>query len=270
MKSSFKIEVILGVSLLSKGDTLQTLNRSIRVLKLFTPTKSEFTLTEFHEELDISMSSLQRILRTLIQEGLLERDENTKMYSLGLELYFLGKLVEDQSQLLSISKEYMDQLNNETNETVTLNIINQNQRKCIGYVLAKHELTTLSYISSSSPLYAGASAKVLLAFLPDKEIADYLDNSTLESVTENTTTDRAELINELKAIKNSGYSVTESERVLGVCAISAPIINRFGNVIASMTLTIPSVRVNRFEKDNYIELVLKYASLISEKLEYTG
>src|SRR5699024_9692882 len=198
VKSSFKIEIILGVSILSKGDTLQTLNRSIRVLKLFTPTKSEFTLTEFHEELDISMSSLQRILRTLIQEGLLERDENTKMYSLGLELYFLGKLVEDQSQLLSISKEYMDQLNNETNETV----------------------------------------KVLLAILPDKEIADYLDNSTLESVTENTTTDRAELINELKAIKNSGYSVTESERVLGVCAISAPIINRFGNVIASMTLTI--------------------------------
>lgn len=255
---------------MSKGDTLQTLNRSIRVLKLFTPTKSEFTLTEFHEELDISMSSLQRILKTLIQEGLLERDEQTKMYSLGLELYFLGKLVEGQSQLLSISKEYMDELNDETNETVTLNIINQNERKCIGYVLAKHELTTLSYISSSSPLYAGASAKVLLAFSPEEKIMNYLDNHTLEDITENTTTDQTELMNELKTIKNNGYSVTESERVLGVYAISAPIINRFGHVIASITLTIPSVRVNKLKKKNYIELVLKYATLISEKLEYPG
>lgn len=255
---------------MSKGDTLQTLNRSIKVLKLFTPTKSEFTLTEFHEELDISMSSLQRILKTLIQEGLLERDEKTKMYRLGLELYFLGKLVEDKSQLISISNKYMEELNNETNETVTLNIINENQRKCIGYVLAKHELTTLTFISQNSPLYAGASAKVLLAHLSEEEIMNYIDNYGLDKITEFTTTDRDKLMNELTIIKNKGYSITESERVLGVFALSAPIINRFGNVIASITLTIPSVRVDKLKTDKYIELVLNYSKLISRKLGYLG
>lgn len=255
---------------MSKGDTLQTLNRSIKVLKLFTPTKSEFTLTEFHEELDISMSSLQRILKTLIQEGLLERDEKTKMYRLGLELYFLGKLVEDKSQLISISNKYMEELNNETNETVTLNIINENQRKCIGYVLAKHELTTLTFISQNSPLYAGASAKVLLAHLSEEEIINYIDSYGLDKITEFTTTDRDKLMNELTIIKNNGYSITESERVLGVFALSAPIINRFGNVIASITLTIPSVRVDKLKTDKYIELVLNYSKLISRKLGYLG
>lgn len=255
---------------MSKGNTLQTLNRSIKVLKLFSPTKSEFTLTEFHEKLNISMSSLQRILKTLVQEGFLERDEKTKMYRLGLELYFLGKLVEDRSQLLSISKEYMNELNDKTDETVTLNIIKQNQRKCIGYVLAKHELTTLSFISDKSPLYAGASAKVLLAFLPKDEIMNYLDNHDLEEITEHTTVDRNQLINELNEIRNNRYSITESERLLGVYAISAPIINRFGNIVASITLTIPSVRINKVEKDNYIKLILKYSELISKKLGYSS
>lgn len=255
---------------MSRGDTLQTLNRSIRVLKLFSPTKSEFTLTEFHEELDISMSSLQRILKTLILEGFIERDKKTKMYRLGLELYFLGKLVEDKSQLISISKEFLDELNDVTNETVTLNIINQDQRKCIGYVLAKQELTTLGFISNNSPLHAGASAKVLLAFLSKEEINNYLDNYSLKKVTEYTTVDRDKLIKDLNKIKSDGYSITESERVLGVFAISAPIINRFGTVIASITLTIPSVRVNKSEQNNYVELVLKYAKLISNKLGYSG
>lgn len=253
---------------MSKRDTLQTLSRSIKVLKLFSPTKTEFTLTEFHERLNISMSSLQRILTTLVQEGFLERDEKTKMYRLGLELYFLGNLVKDRSQLLSVSKNYMDELKNETGETVTLNTIHNNKRKCIGYVLADHELTTLSFISSSSPLYAGASAKVLLAFLPEEEIKAYLEKTKLDEITKYTTTNRTVLKNELIDIKNKGYSVTESERVLGVHAISAPIRNRFGAVIASMTLTIPSVRMKKSFEEDYIKLVVKYSRLISEKLGY--
>lgn len=254
--------------ILSKGETLQTLNRSIKVLKLFSPTKSEFTLTEFHEELGISRSSLQRILKTLIQEGFLERNNVTKTYSLGLELYFLGNLVENDSQLISISKEFMEKLNHETGETITLNIINQNKRKCINYILAKHELTTLTLISNESPLYAGASAKVLLAFLPKAKQKDYLNNIKLEEITENTTINKDILIEELDNIAEKGYSVTESERILGVYAISAPIKNRFDKVIASITITVPSVRMNKSNKNHYIKLIMEYSKLISNKLGY--
>src|SRR5690625_3447436 len=252
---------------MSKNNTLQTLSRSIRVLKLFSPTQSEFSLTEFNEVLDISKSILQRILRILVHEVLLDKNHVSKMYKPGLQLYFLGKLVESKSQLISISQKYMEKLNQETGETITLNIINQNKRQCIGYVLAKHELSTLAFVSNESPLYAGASAKTLLAFMAKEKKEKYLNSVDLERVTEHTITNKNMLINELDEIQTNGYSITESERVLGVFAVSSPILNRFGEIIASLTITIPSVRANKANKNYYINLVLKYSKLISTRLE---
>lgn len=253
---------------MSDNDALKTVSRSILVLKLFSPNEREFTLTEFQGRLGISLSSLQRILYTLTKEGLLEKDEVTKSYRLGLELYFLGNLVESHSQLISVSKEEMDNLNELTQETVTLNVIHQNKRKCIGYVLAKHELTTLAFISNESPLYAGASAKVLLANMPVQKQEEILKELKLERITEHTTMQKTALVNELSKIKQRGYAITEGERVLGVYAISSPIMDRFGNILAGITLTIPSVRVNKDAKDMYIRLVQDCAQKISGKLGF--
>ena len=250
-----------------KKNTLQTLENSIKVLKLFSPTKSEFTLTEFHKELNLSMPSLQRILKTLVQEGMLEKDSETKDYRLGLELYFLGRLVENKSRLITISQKYMKELNQKTEEAITLNIINQNKRQCIEYISAKHELTTVASISNESPLYAGASAKVLLAFMQEDEREDYLNNIEFKKITKHTIINKDDLLKELKEIRKNEYSITESERVFGVFAISTPIINRFDEIIASITITIPSVRVNKSIKEFYIDLASKYAKLISKELE---
>lgn len=253
---------------MSDNDSLKTVSRSISVLKLFSPNEREFTLTEFQNRLGISLSSLQRILSTLTKGGFLEKNEATKTYRLGLELYFLGNLVESHSQLISVSKEEMNRLNEVTQETVTLNVIHGNQRRCIGYVLAKHELTTLAFISNESPLYAGASAKVLLANIPEHEQKNILEEIELQRITEYTTIDKKELENELRRIKERGYAITESERVLGVYAVSSPLMDRFGNVLAGITLTIPSVRVEKDNRDNYIYLVQDCARRISGKLGF--
>lgn len=238
------------------------------MLKAFSAEDKELTLTELNTKLGISKSSLQRILYTLTEEGFLERNERSKTYKLGIELFFLGNLVEANSQLLSISKEYMQILNNQTFETITLNIINQNKRKCIGYILAKHELTTLSFISKDSPLYAGASAKTLLAYLPDDKINQIINKPDLDQLTQYTVTDKVELNKQLKEIREQGYAISESERLLGVFAISAPIKNRFGEVIASITITIPSVRIEDLKIKQYIKWILNCTDSISKELGY--
>jgi IclR family KDG regulon transcriptional repressor len=250
----------------AKEESMQTVSRAIQVLKAFSIHDKELSLTELSNKLGISKSSLQRILHTLTGEGLLERDERTKTYKLGMELYFLGNLVEANSHLLSIAKRYMQQLNDQTGETITLNIIHQKKRKCIGYLAAKHELTTLTYISQYSPLYAGASAKILLAYLPEETRNQLIHEFDLEPITPNTVTDKEELRKQLMEIREQGYAITEGERVLGVYAISAPIRNRLNEVIASLTITIPTIRVDDSKIDHYIKWILDCTNGISREL----
>lgn len=259
----------IGGSNLSKKNPMQTITRAIQVLKAFSFNETEFTLTELSQKLEISKSSMLRILDTLRGEGLLKRDERSKTYKLGIELYFLGNLVEKDSHLLAMTNNWMRELNRKTEETITLNIVYKNQRKCIAYELAKHELTTLSYISKESPLYAGASAKVLLANLPEETRIKVIEDIKLEGITDYTVNSKKQLEKQLNQIRIQGYAITKNERVLGVCAISAPIKNRLNEVIASLTITIPLIRLNQSEIDHYVELLLKYTNYISVDLGST-
>lgn len=253
-----------------KKETTSTVNKAVQILKCFSTHENELSLTNISQKLNISLSSTQRILNTLTNEGLLEKDNRRKTYKLGLELYFLGNLVEANSQLLTITKRYMQDLNDQTGETITLNVIHKNKRKCIGYVIAKHELTTISYISKQSPLYAGASAKTLLAYSSKAMINQLINSFNIEPITENTTLDKDKLLKQLDDIRKKGYAVSNGERVLGVHAISAPIKNRFNEVIASLTITIPSIRGDESKSNLYTKWLLECTNNISSDLGFNS
>ena len=251
---------------MSKEDAMQTIDRAIKILKSFSINEKELSLADLHRKLGLAKSSLQRILNTLVLHGLLDKDEKQKTYQLGIELFFLGGLVEKNSHLLSISKSFMEDLRNQLGESISLNIIHQKERKCIGYLQSLYELTTISYIGQTSPLYAGASAKLLMAYLPPDELAEILSEIELNKISDHTITDKDELRKDLVKIQSDGYAVSNNERVKGGFAISAPIKNRFNEVIAGLSLTMPTARVDQEKIHQYINEVKKTAALISLKL----
>ncbi|MFC2949397.1 IclR family transcriptional regulator [Virgibacillus sediminis] len=251
---------------MSKIDSMQTIDRAMLILQSFSTDVKELSLAELHRRLGVSKSSLQRILNSLVGYGILEKDEVKKTYKLGIGLYFLGQLVEKDSQLLTISKRYMEQLRDKLSEAVSLNIISQSERKCIGYVEGKHELTTISYVGQTSPLYAGASAKLLLAYLPLEERNRLLDQIEFNPISKRTILDTEKLRGELEKIIQDGYSISEEERVEGAIAISAPICNPFNEVIAAITISAPTVRLNREKVDYYITHLKETAATISLNL----
>lgn len=251
---------------MSKEESMQTISRAITILKAFSREDIELSLADLHRKLGLSKSSLQRILNTLIQFGFIEKCEERKTYQLGMELYFLGNLVEWNSSLLSIAKPYMSQLNSLFNETVSLSIINQNQRKCIGCVASHHELRSLTYIGQYSPLYAGASAKCLMAFLSEEEQAKVLLSMEYLPITSKTIIDKEALQAELMQIRKQGYAISDGERVLGAFSISAPIKDRFQQIIAAVSLMIPTVRIQETEIETYIQHVKETANMISHQL----
>lgn len=246
--------------------TMQSVQKAIKVLHAFSKEEPQLSLTELHKKTGIAISSLQRFVNTFVCEGFLHKDERTKRYQLGLSLLFLGRLVEEESSLLTVAKPILKKLNELTGESVSLNVIDGKERKCILNFESTFTLSAKIYVGDSSPLYAGASSKSILAFMPNDELEEYLEEVELIGITESTIISKEKLRQNLSEIRQEGYAISNSERVKGAVSVSAPIRLADGKPVASITIIIPVVRIDDYVQEQLIENVLKATKEIEERL----
>ena len=248
-----------------KNYLMNTVQKTVLILRAFTREKPKLTLTDLNKITGIGISSLQRFVATLVHEGFLIRDERTKQYQLGLSLFYLGKLVEQESTILAVAEPILKSLSVKIGESVSMSIFDGDQRRCILNYESVHSLTARNQVGDTSPLYAGASAKALLAYLPQAEIEDYLDRVKRVPITKLTVVDRERLLGELEVIRRQGFVTTKSERIIGACSISTAITS-VGRPIASIAIIIPDVRYDDEQTGMYAEHILEAKKEIERQL----
>lgn len=247
-----------------KNYTMSSLHKAIKVLKAFTKEEPSLSLTELSKKTGISISSLQRFVSTFVYEGFLHKDERTKRYQLGHSLLYLGNLVKQESSLIIVAEPLLKKLNEEIGESVSLNIIDGLKRRCILNYDSTYPLSTKMYVGDTSPLYAGASSKTLLAFMPN--VKEYVENISLDPITDMTILSREQLMEDLQQIRSQRYAKSNSERVRGACSVTAPIFNASHQIIASVTIVIPEVRYNDYDEQQLIESIKQVALEIEKQL----
>ncbi|WP_107949674.1 IclR family transcriptional regulator [Lysinibacillus parviboronicapiens] len=247
-----------------KNYTMSSLHKAIKVLKAFTKEEPNLSLTELSKKTGISISSLQRFVSTFVYEGFLHKDERTKRYQLGHSLLYLGNLVKQESSLIIVAEPILKKLNEDMGESVSMNIIDGLERRCILNYDSTYPLSTKMYVGDTSPLYAGASSKTLLAFMPNVE--EYVEHMSLEPITDRTILSKDLLLEELQQIRSQRFAKSSSERVRGACSVSAPILNASHQIIASVTLVIPEVRYSDYDEYQLIETIQHVAVEIEKQL----
>lgn len=245
---------------------MQSLHKAIKVLKAFTKDQPRLSLTELNKKTGISISSLQRFVSTLVYEGFLHKDERTKQYQLGLSLLYLGRLVEHESSLFTVAEPILKSLNEAIGESISMNIIEGGERRCILNFESTHTLSTKTYVGDTSPLYAGASSKSLLAYMPKDEYTQYMERINLEQVADRTILSKELLEQSLEQIRQQGYACSYSERVRGAYSVSAPILNPLGQAIASITIIIPEIRYSDYDERQLIKQIVEAAQDITKRI----
>jgi len=213
-------------------------------------------------------TTIIRLVNALAKHNYLERDRVTKKYRLGTKLLYLGSIVQRRLKVREVALPVMKEIRDRSGEAVYLNVIDNDERMCVEYVESNQELQRVVFVGQRSPLYAGASAKVLLAYWPEEKREEFLSKVKLESLTSSTITNQGELLAELVKIRDQGYALSNSELIAGVFSICAPVFNHEGTVVASLALGLPAVRADEQKIPDFIALVKTGADEISRRLGY--
>ena len=221
---------------------VRAVERALQILECFDDQHPERGISEIAQAVGLHKATAYRIVTTLVNYGYLEWVADSQKYRLGLELTNLGYKVIRRMDLRHEALPYMKELVQEWDETCDLSIFDQGRVFYIEILRGNHALTISAAVGQRLPVHCTSSGKLFLAYLSEPEVNVMLEKPLIK-YTENTITSPDELRKQLITIQQQGYAVDYEEYELGVCAVSAPIFNRNGNVIAAIGSPSPISRM---------------------------
>ena len=230
-----------------------TTAKALRILGLFEH-RERLTLSEVARELELPPAVAHRLLGSLSEEALIERDPVTKVYRLGLRMFVLASKVGVVNWVREKVKPAMSTLVDRMQETCLLTVRRDLQAVCIERVECASPIRVTMDIGKAGPLHAGASGRVLLAFAPEY-FREQVLGSALERFTLNTCVEPSALRERLDLIRSRGYDTSEGELDAGVFAMGAyiPVYQGEGICIA---FVMPSTRCTEAKTSEMISLLL--------------
>jgi len=249
---------------------IKVLNKSLSVLELLLQKGSSMNMIELSKKLGFYPSTTHRILDSLKHWGYVEQDPKTQKYRLGLKLLELGMAKLHQMDLVKEATPYLKELVKQCNETVHLGVLEEGEILYLAKEESSQTIRMISYIGKRAPLHCTALGKVLLAYMSEEERKKILEEKELPRLTEKTITDKGELEEELNKVREQGFALDREENEKNVRCIAAPIRNHQGRVIAALSISSPTFRLNKNVQDNLKEALLKTSEKISQRLGYNG
>ena len=238
-------------------------DRVIDILQCLTHDTPRLTAAEISAATSVPRSTTYRLLARLEQRGLLKRDVRTGRYFPGLQLLKLGAVASAQMELREIAHPIVMELLRQTGETVNLSVYHDGYRVCVEKADSIHDIRGVIHVGKPYPLHAGAAGKAILAFLPRDAADRVFREQKLPRFTARTQTRRGPLQASLAEIRRDGVAATVGERVDGATAVSAPIFDDHGAVVASLTVSGPSFRFTPERIKEYRDLVKAAANRLT-------
>lgn len=216
------------------------LRKGLSVLSCFSWGRTNLSLSEVAVMLGLPVPTASRLVKALKEEGFLEQDARTKMYSLGFKCYVLGMVAKNSGLLRHIALPYMQSLRAKFNETVNLYRREGDSRICYEQEESTQYLKRFAELGARLPIGAGASGRCFLAYMTREEIGRIL--RSMESFTDNTILDIETVLDKNKELREKGYTVSVSERESGVSSVASPILDASALPVACLAVSGPSQR----------------------------
>ncbi|NJM33816.1 MAG: helix-turn-helix domain-containing protein [Rhodomicrobium sp.] len=266
-KRSEKVEgAARSLKLVSEpASSVQAIDRALGVLAVIAESDG-LTLTELSQRAGLVPSTAHRILASLQAHKFVFNDEERGLWLIGVGAFEIGTAFLRNRRLAGIGRIVMHDLMEETGETVNLGIEDSGEVVFISQVESHGALRAFFRAGSRAPIHASGVGKMLLAEMPEARVRDILYRRGLAKFTERTLVAPASLFQALAEIRRRGWAVDDEERNLGMRCVAAPIYNEFGEAIAGVSISGPTVRITADRVPELGPLVKRAAEEITNSI----
>lgn len=246
--------------------TVEAAENCLRVIEVLQD-RNGAGVTEIASELDRSKGTVHSHLTTLLQNEYVVRDGDS--YRLSLKFLQLGETVKEEIVGYDITREELEDLAGKTGELAQFATEEHGRAVYLYKVGGEDAVQTASAPGTREHLHCIALGKAMLSHMTREKVDEVIDTHGLKSFTENTITNREELFEELKTIRERGYAFDEAEKIEGIRCVAAP-VEANDEIFGAVSVSGPSTRMSgeRFREElanmvtrsaNVIEINTKFA-----------
>jgi len=230
---------------------IHSVENAFSLLEALADNGLELGIAELCKKISLPKGTVHRLLGTLKNLGYIEQNPQNRKYYFTVKIFKLGTVVTEK------------ELSQQFNETVNLAILDRDEITYLYSVGSDNTLKLDLKIGSNQPAYCAAVGKVLLAYLGEQELVNYLERVKLKSYTPYTITSKEYLKKDLKLIRERGYSFVNEEYMVGVSCVAIPIKDQQGKVCAGLSFSVPTVRIDKEKLPQLIDSLISTAKKIT-------
>lgn len=241
---------------------VQSIDRAMSIVHVLVSdeNKPNWSISEIADRTDLPLSTVHRLISSLMQYGLIMQIPETKQYKLGYTWMEIGLRILDKIDTRAVARSVMEQLAAEVKETIYLSIPHGTSAIVLERVEGPMTVRMIDNLGERIPLHIGAANKTMLA---------NMDPSEAEAIAAELIADpeeRRDFLERLPAIKRSGYAISYGEKTEGTASVAAPIIGYNHKVVGALSIGVPSYRINEDRLTVLIEKAKQGAREISQKI----
>lgn len=246
------------------GMAIQVLERATKLLDALAAQPDPVTLKELSKTTGLHASTAHRILNDLVLGRYVDRVDSG-LYQLGMRLLELGSLVKGRLNVREAAIDAMRSLHALTGQTVNLSVQQSDEIVYIDRAWSERSgMQVVRAIGGRAPLHLTSTGKLFLSAIDIRQVRAYASRTQLAGSTVNSITALDALEHELSLVRQRGYSRDNEELELGVRCIAAGIYDDTGKLVAGLSISAPSERL----QDAWIPQLVTTAGKISEGLGY--
>ncbi len=224
--------------------SVQSVDRALDLLEALASSEGEVSITSLAHRTSLHVSTVHRLLTTLLRRGYVRQNPETSRYFTGAKLATLAEGTSRFNELRHRARPILRALTDQTRETTNLVVLDDVMAVYIDTVPSPHVVRMFTTIGNRVPLHATGAGKALLAWLsPDRRDA-LLERTELRAHTARTIIEKPSLRRALEEIRERGYAIDDEEFDEGVRCVAVA-VGPVGAPLAAISVSAPASRMTR-------------------------
>jgi DNA-binding IclR family transcriptional regulator len=234
--------------------------RAIAILGELAAARGELGTNEISRRTGINVSTISRILATLVSGGLVEHVSATGRYRLSVGVIRLANAAGERLDVRSLARPHLEDITGRVQETSTLSVPGGHEAVTLDYVQSPLSVRSVAEVGRPSAAHATAVGKVFLAH------GGTVPAGPLTAFTERTIVDHDVLRADVARVRERGWGQALGEREEDLNAVAVPLLDPAGKLVAILGVQGPGVRFSPGVMRGAVELLRERAERISSAL----